>query len=85
MTEATLEYTNKGKIVTKKISVPDQRYGLGIVKVREEVVVIGWFKHNPKLAGYSKDNYFMKYVKVPYSIGSIVRLKIGDRTISKSR
>lgn len=76
--------TTDGKKHSKDVAVPKKRYGLGIVKQREGVVVIGYFHKSPDTHGYGKDNYVTKYVKVPANTKAGARLKVGSRVVSKA-
>jgi len=86
MAEVTLIYeTLDGKKHSKKIAVPDERYGLGIYKQREGHVVIGYFKKPAETHGYGKDNYVIKHVAIPKNAkGSSARLKVGLKIISRA-
>ena len=82
-TEATLFYTTRGKVQSKKIPIPAQRHALGILKQREGYVEICWFKVPPAVGGYQADNFKTKVVRVPMDAG-LASLKVGGRVISKA-
>lgn len=81
--EATLTYTVKGKVQSKKIPIPAQRHALGILKQREGYVEICWFKVPPAVGGYQEDNFKTKVVRVPMDAG-LATLWIGRRAVSKA-
>ena len=81
--EGTLLYTVGGRVQSKKIPLPAQRYELGITKQREGYVLLGWFKTNPASAGYGPDNYKTRKISVPQDAG-LASLKVGGRVVSKA-
>lgn len=82
-TEATLFYTTRGKVQSKKIPLPQKRHALGILKQREGYVEISWFVVDPRIGGYDSDNFKTRRVPVPQDAG-LASLKVGGRVISKA-
>jgi hypothetical protein len=82
-TTATLTYMVKGKVQSKKVSIPAQRYNLGIPKQGHDYVELSWFKVNPEVGGYGPDNYKIKRVQIPRDAG-LVTLWVGKRALRKA-
>lgn len=85
-TEATLLYDVNGRQQSKKIKLPAQRIGLGILKQREGYVIISYWKTDPDVAIHAgsaavRKSFVEKVVNIPSNAGQ-ARLKVGNRVIS---
>ena len=86
MARIIYEKVGQKRLFWKEISLPKKRYGLGIVKQREGQVVIGYFLKPPEKGGWGKDNFIMKYIKLPKDTkGASARLAVGQRIISRAK
>jgi hypothetical protein len=86
MAEIKLLYeTIDGKKHSKMVMVPEKRRELGIVKQREGIVVIGYFRKPAITHGYGSDNYVVRNISVPKNTkGGSARLKVGKRIVSRA-
>ncbi len=75
-TGATLLYTTKGKVRSKKVPLPQKRHAPGILNVFGGYVEICWFRVPPEIGGYQNDNFQIKRVPIPMCAG-VVGLKVG--------
>jgi hypothetical protein len=86
MAEIKLIYeTLDGKKHSKTVMIPENRRELGIVKQREGIVVIGYFRKPAITHGYGSDNFVIRNIGVPKNtVGGSARLKVGKRIISRA-